>query len=299
MPGQKGQMTDMQNRPRRSVLYVPAVNDRALAKIGQLPCDAVVVDLEDSVSPDRKTAARRQLAGIFAARPRRAEMVVRINALSSEWGEDDLAAVVACKPDAILLPKVDTARDVLEANDRLDEFDEDAAIALWAMIETPRGLMNSGAIAELGRDPASRLSCFVIGTNDIAKETGVALTPDRRYVMPWLMQIVLAARAGGLDMLDGVYNDFRDADGFVRECGEAANMGFDGKTLIHPSQIGPANAAFSPEPAAIAAAQAIVAAFARPENRSKGVIALDGRMVERLHLAQAEKLLAKAAAIAA
>jgi citrate lyase subunit beta/citryl-CoA lyase len=292
-------MTDMQNRPRRSVLYVPAVNDKALAKIGQLPCDAIVVDLEDSVSPDQKAAARRKLAGIFAARPQRAQMVVRINALSSEWGEDDLAAVVACKPDAILLPKVDTAREVLEANDRLDELDEDSSIALWAMIETPRGLMNSGTIAELGRDPASRLSCFVIGTNDIAKETGVSLKPDRRYVMPWLMQILLAARAGGLDMLDGVYNDFRDAEGFLRECAEGASMGFDGKTLIHPSQIEAANSAFSPEPSALAAAQAIVDAFAQPENRDKGVIALDGRMVERLHLAQAEKLLAKAAAIAA
>ena len=297
--GQEDQMTEMQNRPRRSVLYVPAVNDKALAKIGQLPCDAVIVDLEDSVSPDQKAVARRKLSGIFAARPQRAEMVVRINALSSEWGADDLAAVIACKPDAILLPKVDTARDVLEANDRLDEADEDAAIGLWAMIETPRALMNSGAIAELGRDPASRLSCFVIGTNDIAKETGVALTPDRRYVTPWLMQILLAARAGGLDMLDGVYNDFRDADGFARECSEAANMGFDGKTLIHPAQIEAANAAFAPSEAALAAARAIREAFARPENRDKGVIALNGRMVERLHLAQAEKLLAKAAAIGA
>lgn len=291
-------MTDTQIRPRRSVLYVPAVNDKALAKIGQLPCDAVVIDLEDSVALGEKAAARRKLAAIFAARPRHAEMVVRINALSSEWGAADLAAAITCKPDAILLPKVDTARDVVEAGDLLDEADEDAVIRLWAMIETPKGLMNSGAIAELGRDPASRLACFVAGTNDLAKETGVAMTPDRRYFLPWLMQMVLAARAGGLDMIDGVYNDFRDAEGFARECAEAANMGFDGKTLIHPAQIEAANSAFAPSAEALAEARAIADAFARPESRGKGVIALNGRMVERLHLAQAEKLLAKAAPIA-
>ncbi len=292
-------MTETQIRARRSVLYVPAVNDRALAKIGQLSCDAVVIDLEDSVAPSEKVAARQNLATIFAARPQRTEMVVRINALSGEWGAADLAAATACKPDAILLPKVDTARDVLEAGDLLDEADEDAAITLWAMIETPRGLMNSAAIAELGRDPASRLTCFVSGTNDLAKETGALLTPDRRYFLPWLMQMVLAARAGGLDLIDGVYNDFRDAEGFSRECAEAANMGFDGKTLIHPAQIEIANAAFSPSEEALAQARAIVDAFALAENRDKGVIGLGGRMVERLHLAQAEKLLAKAAVIEA
>lgn len=292
-------MTETQIRPRRSALYVPAVNDRALAKTGRLTCDVIIIDLEDSVAPCEKVVARRKLAAIFAARPQRAEMVVRINALSSEWGAEDLAAAIACKPDAILLPKVDTARDVLGAGDFLDEADEDAAIALWAMIETPKGLLNSATIAELGRDPASRLACFVAGTNDLAKETGVALTPDRRYFLPWLMQMVLAARAGGLDLIDGVYNDFRDTEGFSRECAEAANMGFDGKTLIHPAQIEAANAVFAPSQGAVAEARAIAAAFALPENRDKGVIALNGRMVERLHLAQAEKLLAKAAVIGA
>jgi citrate lyase subunit beta/citryl-CoA lyase len=164
------------------------------------------------------------------------------------------------------------------------------------MIETPKALLNIGAIAELGRDPASRMTCFVVGTNDLAKETGVF---DRRHMVPWLMQMVLAARAGGLDLLDGVYNDFRDADGFARECAEAAAMGFDGKTLIHPAQIEAANHAFSPSEAAVRDARAVVGAFARPESVGKGVIALDGKMVERLHLVQAEKLLAKAAAIGA
>ena len=284
--------------PRRSVLYVPAVNDKALAKIASLACDAVVIDLEDSVAPAEKLAAREKLKGIFASRGKR-ETVVRINALSSEWGMDDLLAAAACEPDGILLPKVDTARDVLEAGDALDDVLAPETVKLWAMIETPKAMLNIGAIAELGRDPASRLDCFVAGTNDLAKETGVLATPDRRYLVPWLMQMVLAARAGGLDLVDGVFNDFRDVDGFARECGEAAAMGFDGKTLIHPAQIEAANAAFSPSPAGLAEARAIRDAFALAENTNKGVIALNGKMVERLHLAQAEKLLAKAAAIGA
>ena len=283
-------------RPRRSVLYVPASNEKALAKIGQLACDAVIVDLEDAVVPGEKLAARARLAGVFAARPSRCEMIVRINPLSGEWGNDDLAAAIACAPDAILLPKVDTARDILEVGDALDDAAAPDETKLWAMIETPKALINSGAIAELGRDPASRLACFVAGTNDLAKETGVA---DRRHMAPWLMQMVLAAKAGGLDLLDGVYNDFRDADGFARECAEAAAMGFDGKTLIHPAQIEAANRAFSPSKAAVMQARAVVDAFARPENAGRGVIALDGKMVERLHLAQAEKLLAKAAGLGA
>jgi citrate lyase subunit beta/citryl-CoA lyase len=278
------------HRPHRSVLYVPASNEKALAKIGQLACDAVIVDLEDAVAPEEKTAARARLAGIFAARPARCEIVVRINPLTGEWGNDDLAAALACAPDAILLPKVDTARDILEAGDALDDAPASDETKLWAMIETPKALLNLGAIAELGRDPASRLACFVAGTNDLAKETGVS---DRRHLAPWLMQMVLAARAGALDLLDGVYNDFRDADGFSRECSEAAAMGFDGKTLIHPAQIEAANRAFSPSEAAVRQARSIVDAFARPENAGRGVIALDGKMVERLHLAQAEKLLSR------
>ena len=293
-------MTEPSFRPRRSVLYVPAVNDKALAKIASLACDAVVIDLEDSVAPAEKLAAREKLKGIFGDREkRRCETVVRINALSSEWGMDDLLAAAACEPDGILLPKVDTARDVLEAGDALDDAATPDEVKLWAMIETPKAMLNIGAIAELGRDPASRLACFVAGTNDLAKETGVLATPDRRYLVPWLMQMVLAARAGGLDLVDGVFNDFRDVDGFARECGEAAAMGFDGKTLIHPAQIEAANAAFSPSPAGLAEARAIRDAFALAENTDKGVIALNGKMVERLHLAQAEKLLAKAATIGA
>ncbi|PWJ80083.1 citrate lyase subunit beta/citryl-CoA lyase [Pseudaminobacter salicylatoxidans] len=291
----------MQNAPtlRRSVLYVPASSDKALAKLASLSCDVVVVDLEDAVAPDRKEVARQKLAGILGDRPAGVrEMVVRINALSSEWGADDLAAAIACRPDGILLPKVETPRDVLEAGDVLDEADVPGTLRLWAMIETPRAVLNIGAIAELGRDVASRLSCLVAGTNDLVAMTGVKATPDRRYLMPWLMQMVLAARAGGIDILDGVSNDFRDLDAFSADCAQALAMGFDGKTLIHPAQIDPAEAAFSPSGEALAEARKIVTAFTLPENAGKGAIALDGRMVELLHRAQAERLLAKAAMIA-
>jgi citrate lyase subunit beta / citryl-CoA lyase len=283
------------SRPRRSVLYVPADKERALSRIETLDCDTVILDLEDAVAPDAKEAARETMRRFVAAsRPRKCEVVVRINPLASEWGTEDLLAVRAVKPDAILLPKVDGPRDVLEVNDALDETDAPPDLALWAMIETPKALLNLGEIAELGRNPGPRLTCFVAGTNDLVKELGVLPTPDRRYLAPWLMQMVAAARAGGIDVLDGVMNDFRDADGLERECVEGRNMGFDGKTLIHPAQIGTANRVFSPSNDEIAEAEAVVAAFDLPENAGKGVIRIDGRMVERLHLAQAEKLLAKA-----
>jgi citrate lyase subunit beta/citryl-CoA lyase len=283
-------------RLRRSVLYVPATNEKALAKLPSLHCDAAIIDLEDSVAPERKEAARERMREFLGAEGRRhKEIVIRINALSSEWGGEDLLAARACGPDAILLPKVDTPRDVLDANDALDETDAPASLKLWAMVETPKAMLNLGAIAELGRDPSARLECFVAGTNDLVKETGILATADRRYLVPWLMQTVLAARAGGLDILDGVSNDFRDAEAFARECGQARAMGFDGKTLIHPAQIEPANAVFSPSEAEIAEAEAIAKAFAKPENAGRGAISLDGRMVERLHLEQAGRLLARIA----
>lgn len=280
---------------RHSVLYVPASNARAMEKLSSLACDTVILDLEDAVAPEEKLAAREGLVARFAGLRRAGlEMVIRINPLSGAWGADDLAMAVKLEPDGILLPKVDTPRDVLEAGDVLDEADAPESVRLWAMIETPKALLNIGAIAELGRDPASRLACLVVGSNDLIKETGVRMTPDRRHLVPWLMQVVLAARAGGLDALDGVCNDFRDLDGFARECDDGAAMGFDGKTLIHPAQIGPANAAFSPDPEMLSEAKRIVAAFAIAENAGRGVISVEGRMVERLHLAQAQRLLARA-----
>jgi citrate lyase subunit beta/citryl-CoA lyase len=290
-------MMPAQIRPRRSVLYVPASNAKALAKLPSLPCDAAIIDLEDAVAPGDKIAAREGLAALFEKRPAGCELVIRINPISGEWGADDLQAALACEPDGILLPKVETPRDILETGDILDDNDAPDTLRLWAMIETPRALLNIGAIAELGRDPASRLACLVAGTNDLVKETNIQATSDRRYLVPWLMQMVLAARAGGLDILDGVSNDFRDSHAFARECAEAAAMGFDGKTLIHPAQIEPANKGFSPSQEALSEARGIVAGFAAAENAGKGVIVLDGRMVERLHLQQAENLLAKAASI--
>jgi citrate lyase subunit beta/citryl-CoA lyase len=293
-------MTTEPYRPRRSVLYIPASNDKALAKLPSLACDAVIIDLEDGVAPGDKSSAREKLAGIFANRPHRGcEMIVRVNALASEWGTDDLLAATRCEADGILLPKAGTPRDILEVGDLLDDNFAPDSVKLWAMIETPKALLNIGAIAELGRDPASRVACFVAGTNDLVKDTGVLATADRRYLVPWLMQMVLAARAGGLDMLDGVSNDFRDLDGFARECAEAAAMGFDGKSLIHPAQIEAANQAFAPSVEAAAAARAVKEAFALPENAGRQVISLNGKMIERLHLVQAEKLLAKVAAIGA
>lgn len=283
-------------RPRRSVLYVPASNARAIAKLPQLRCDAAIFDLEDAVAPADKAAAREALRAHFSsAGPARFERVIRINPLSSEWGAEDLLAACACRPDAVLVPKVQAPRDIQDIDDALDQADAD--LAIWAMIETPRAVLNLGPLAELGKDGAARLKCFVSGTNDLAKETGVAVTPDRRYLAPWLSQIVLAARAGRLDALDGPFNDFGDAAAFAAQCREAAAMGFDGKTLIHPAQVEEANRAFAPSAEAIAEAAKIRTAFALPENAGKGVISIDGRMVERLHLEQAERLLARAALI--
>lgn len=275
----------------RSVLYVPASNQRALTKIASLACDAVILDLEDAVAPGEKLAARENLKSWFDQRPdTKAELVIRVNPMSSDWGTDDLALAGSLEPHGILIPKADTPRAILEIGDALDDEAVPDDVKLWAMIETPRAMLNIGAIAELGRDPASRLAGLVAGTNDLAKETGVGARP---YLLPWLMQIVLAARAGGLIALDGVMNDFNDHEAFERECSEAAAMGFDGKTLIHPSQVEPVNRAFSPSVAAVAEARQIVDAFGRPENADKGVLAIDGRMVERLHLVQAERLIAR------
>ncbi|WP_288191909.1 CoA ester lyase [uncultured Phyllobacterium sp.] len=282
-------------RPRRSVLYVPASNAKALAKIASLDADAVIFDLEDAVAPQAKDDAREALRNYFRANPAsKAERIIRINALASEWGAEDLLAARACKPDAILLPKVETPQDVTGVTEILEETDASENIRLWAMIETPRGILNADEIAELGLRSTGRLDCFVVGTNDIAKETGVSTDGNRAYLVPWLMQIVLCAKAGKLDVIDGVYNDFADAVGFTLECDQGSRMGFDGKTLIHPAQIGAANHAFSPDKAALAAARSIIEAFSLPENADKGAVALNGKMIERLHLANAEKMMAKA-----
>ena len=211
-------MPPANHRPRRSVLYVPASNERALAKIASLACDAVILDLEDAVAPAEKAAAREKLAAFMKRAPAGGpEIVIRINPLASEWGTGRSAAGRrAASPTRILLPKVDTPRDILEAGDVLDDNFAEDATKLWAMIETPKAMLNIGAIAELGRDPASRLACFVAGTNDLVKETGIQAAPDRRYLVPLLVQMVVAARAGGLDVLDGVVNDFQRCRAVLR-----------------------------------------------------------------------------------
>ena len=281
-------------RLRRSVLSVPADNQRALAKARELAADAVIFDLEDSVLPDRKAAARDALVRHLAGNRPQGETVIRVNAAGSGFGEADLAAALAARPDAILLPKVESPADIQGALDWLAERDAPDELRLWAMIETPRGVVNGPAIAETGRTSGGRLDCFVVGLNDLRKETGVPAFPGRTYLVPWLMQILLAARGSGLDVIDAVFNDFRDPEGFEAECRQGRDMGFDGKMLIHPAQIDAANRHFGLDEAAVEEARAIIEAFALPDNAGKGVINLHGRMVERLHLEQAMRIAAKA-----
>lgn len=275
-------------RPRRSVLYAPAVNAKALAKLPTLGCDAVIVDCEDSVAPDIKAKARAALAAL----PRPAgELIIRVNGPATEWFGPDMDAALAARPDAILVPKVDAPADLRRAVDRLADVDDPPR--LWAMIETAKSILNIREIAEFAANPGNRTDCFVLGTNDLAKELGLR-GPARDILRPAFLQVMLAARAAGLDLIDGVFNDFSDDAGFAAECADGAAFGLDGKSLIHPGQIAAANAAFSPSPDEVASAESIVAAFARPENAGRGVISLDGKMVERLHLIQAERLLARA-----
>ncbi|MBZ5760663.1 MULTISPECIES: HpcH/HpaI aldolase/citrate lyase family protein [Rhizobium] len=286
-------------RLRRSVLSVPAINRRALEKIHDLDCDAVIFDLEDSVAPERKAEARDNLRAFFAGpKPPGKELIIRINGLDSVFGKADLDLVLALQPDAVLLPKVDEPQDIMAVGDRLADADAPEELRIWAMIETPRGILNVAALAEFGRTGGSRLDCFVVGLNDLRKETGVPALPGRTYLVPWLMQVVLAVRAYGLDAIDSVFNDFKDLSAFADECAQGRAMGFGGKMLIHPAQIDGANRHFGPDEAAVAQARKIIAAFADPAAAGLNVIDLDGQMVERLHLVEAEGLVHKADLIA-
>jgi citrate lyase subunit beta/citryl-CoA lyase len=287
-------------RPRRSALYVPASNERALAKAASLDCDAVIFDLEDAVAPAMKEAARRHLETFFALPyDGGQERVIRVNAIGSDDFERDLSTVAACGPDAVLVPKVSSAEDVELIARALPRSTIAGTPRFWAMVETPSALLDLEEIVRAGLASSVALDCIVVGTNDIAKETGVFPGDGRMFLLPWLMGVVLSAKRHGVCVLDGVWNDFSDQAGFDAETAQSVKMAFDGKTLIHPTQIGPANQAFSPSPDAIAQARQIVAIFDRPENVSAGVVNLDGKMVERLHLAQAQTLLAIHGAIAA
>ncbi|HUI96954.1 MAG TPA: CoA ester lyase [Xanthobacteraceae bacterium] len=290
----------MSVRPRRSVLYMPGSNARAIEKAKTLPADGIIIDLEDAVAPDAKEAARAHVAqavraGGFGHR----EVLIRVNGLETPWFAHDFDAAIAARPDAIVVPKVSSAEQIEMVGSRLLDTHADHHVRLWAMIETPAAIFNIREIAAEAQDSESRLTGFVIGTNDLAKETRARLVPGRGPMLGWLADCVLAAHAYGIEVLDGVYNDIADAEGFAAECAQGRDMGFDGKTLIHPSQIAPCNAAFSPSAEEVAQARKIIAAFDLPENHGKGVVQLDGRMVERMHADIARRTVAIADAIAA
>ncbi|HEV7385007.1 MAG TPA: CoA ester lyase [Phenylobacterium sp.] len=280
-------------RPRRSGLYLPGSNARAIEKARTLAGDVVILDLEDSVAPEAKADARALAAdavrtGGFGAR----ELVMRVNGLDTPWGADDLAAAAGAGPDAVLVPKVNSPEDIAAYRKALGP-----RTALWIMIETCQAVF---ALDALGRASASEgVGGWVVGTNDLVKEMRCRPGPDRGPLLPALAMSVMAARAHGLAILDGVYNNIPDLEGLARECAQGADLGFDGKSLIHPTHLEAANRAFSPEPEAVAWAQAVAQAFDLPENAGKGVLKLEGRMVERLHLAEAQRLIAVAEAIAA
>ncbi len=277
-------------RPRRSALYMPASNPRAIEKARSLPCDVVILDLEDAVLPEAKLAARAAAvaavqAGGFGAR----EVVVRVNALSTEWGMDDLAALSRTAPDAVLAPKVSSAEDLHAYVDRLPE-----GASVWAMVETAASIFALDAIA--GASP--RLAALVVGLNDLARETGARQTPERTPFHAALSLTVTAARAHGLSALDSVHTEIEDLESLERACRQGAEFGFDGKSLIHPSHLAIANAVFSPASAEVAWARAVIAAFDDPANAGKGALRVEGRLAERLHLEQALGLVEVADAIA-
>ena len=286
-------------RPRRSVLYMPGSNARALEKAKTLPADGLILDLEDSVSPEAKEAARQQVvnavkAGGFGRR----EVFIRVNGVDTPWHADDLAAAAHAAPDAILIPKVSNADTLELIGRRLLDMAAGHKTRVWAMIETPLAIFNILSIAQAASDSETRLSGFVMGTNDLAKDTRARLVPGRAPMLAWLSMCVAAARIYGIEILDGVYNDIGNTDGFAAECTQGVELGFVGKTLIHPSQIEPCNKAFSPTPAEVEQARKIIAAFDLPENKGRGVVSIDGRMVERLHAEMARRTVAIAEAIA-
>ena len=289
----------MATRPRRSLLYMPGSNARAMEKARELPADVVILDLEDAVEPDAKAKARELIiAALKQGGFGRREVIVRINGLDTQWWQDDLA-VAAANPDAILVPKVSDPEPLREVAKQLVGVRAEARVGIWAMMETPLAMLNARDIAAVARDAGSRLAGFVMGTNDLAKDTRARLLPGRAPMLPWLMTCIAAARAYGIDIVDGVYNELGNAEGFAAECRQARDLGFDGKTLIHPQQIAPCNEAFSPAADEVAWARKVIGAFELPENASKGVIQVDGRMVERLHADMARRTVAIADAIAA
>ncbi|KZL20145.1 (3S)-malyl-CoA thioesterase [Pseudovibrio axinellae] len=285
-------------RPRRSALYMPGSNARALEKAKGLDVDVLLLDLEDAVAPDAKEMAREQVCeavanGGYGHR----ELVIRINGLKTPWGNDDLKAAVAAKPNAVLLPKVESLADIKSVANYMAQQGTPDDVRIWAMLETPGAILNASEIAEAAQDPDNRLDVFIVGTNDLSKESGAQILPGRAVLMPWLMTFLALARVGGADILDGVYNNFSDLEGFTAECDQGAEMGMNGKTLIHPKQLQPCNTAFSPSEAEVEWAKKMIAAFELPENAGKGAVQVEGKMVERLHAEIGKKTVAVAEAI--
>lgn len=285
----------MEMRPRRSVLYMPGTNVRALEKARTLPADGVILDLEDAVAPDAKVRAREQVVaalkkGGYGSR----EVIARVNALDSRWGMEDVAALAGASPDAVLFPKVESAGQVLAAVDALDRAGGPTDLPIWIMAETPRSILNIEAIAAA----SPRLSVIVMGTSDLAKDMRVRHTVDRIGLVAALSQCVCAARAYGLEILDGVHLDLQDGEGLAKICEQGRDLGFDGKTLIHPQQIEPANIAFAPSTAELESAAETIAAWVAAQDEGKGVVVVNGRLVENLHVEEARRNLALGEAIA-
>jgi len=287
-------------RPRRSLLFMPGSNARALEKARSLAADCLILDLEDSVAPDAKLKAREQIAAAVQAKGfGKREVLIRTNALDTSWWSDDSGMAGAVVPDGILVPKISTVDDLNKIGARLSEVGAPASVRVWAMIETARAVLDVDKLAAASRDPKTRLAGFAFGPNDIARETRIRMLPGRAAMVPMIINLVLAAHAHGLEALDGPYSDIANLDGFAAECAQGRDLGFDGKTLIHPSHIDASNAIFTPPAEEVAEARRIIAAFNLPENAARGAIQLDGRMVERLHAEMAKRTIAIADAIAA
>ena len=280
-------------RPRRSVLYMPGSNERALEKAKNIQADALILDLEDAVAPDAKIDARNKVcAAVKSGGYGKRELIIRVNGLETPWGADDLFAAAAAGPDPSLVPEGRRPGALTSAAKGLFGAGAPEKTKLWAMIETPMAILNVREIAMAGIEREHRLTCLVMGTNDLLKESHARAYKDRFAVVPWLSMSIVAARAYGLDVLDGVYNDFRDETGFRAEAEHGRTLGMDGKTLIHPGQVAIANETFSPSETEVAWSRKIIAEFEKPENVKQGVITVEGRMVERLHLVMAQRTVA-------
>jgi citrate lyase subunit beta/citryl-CoA lyase len=287
-------------RPRRSLLFMPGSNARALEKGRNLLADGLILDLEDSVAPEAKGLARDQIAGAIAAGGfGKREVLIRTNALDSAWWTDDVKMAARARPDGILVPKVSSVEDIATIARCLRDADANPSIRVWTMIETARAVLHAEQLAAASRGVEPRLAGFVFGPNDISRETRIRMQPGRATMLPMITHCILATRAHGLEILDGPYSDFSNFNGFGQECTQARDLGFDGKTLIHPGQIEACNAIFTPPEEEVAQARKIIAAFELPENASRGAISLDGQMVERLHADMARRTIAMADSIAA